>query len=117
MAAAQDCTRYVFFDSAEAEIRREWEDVLNASAARIRELPTARITLLGHSDSSGPSSANLRVSRQRALAIREALVERGVPATTISIEAHGEQQLLVPTSDGVREPQNRRVEILIRSQP
>jgi len=41
-------------------------------------------------------------------------VREGVPATAISVIGRGETQPLVQTADGVREPQNRRVEIVIQ---
>lgn len=70
------------------------------------------IMLTGHSDRSGPAAVNRRISQRRAEAVRDALIDRGVPAEVIAIEAEGEAALLIGTSDGVREAQNRRVEIL-----
>lgn len=70
------------------------------------------ITLTGHSDRSGPAAVNRRISQRRAQAVRDALIARGVPADAITIEAEGETALLIGTLDGVREAQNRRVEIL-----
>ncbi|SKA31105.1 OmpA family protein, partial [Enhydrobacter aerosaccus] len=63
---------------------------------------------------SGPESYNMALSLRRANAVKDALVRNGVPATAISVVGKGEQGLLVPTADGVREPQNRRVVIEIQ---
>lgn len=117
VSAREDCPRFVFFDSAGVEVRREWQEVLDAAAARMRELQGARVTVVGHSDRSGPTGANRRVSLARANLIRDALITRGVAADSITVEGHGEQQPLIATEDGVREPQNRRVEIRISSAP
>lgn len=77
------------------------------------------ITLSGHSDSKGEDRANLRVSRQRAEAVRDYLVEKGVAPTRITVVALGETRPLVPNAhpDGSDDPaaraRNRRVEIAI----
>lgn len=77
------------------------------------------ITLSGHSDSKGDDSANLRVSRQRAEAVRDYLVEKGVDPARITVIALGETRPLVPNAhpDGSDDPaaraRNRRVEIAI----
>src|SRR5947208_3902822 len=75
---------------------------------------SARITATGHTDTSGPESYNMALSLRRANAVKDALVQNGVPATAIAVVGRGEQGLLVQTGDGVREPQNRRVEIVVQ---
>jgi hypothetical protein len=61
-----------------------------------------------------PESYNMALSLRRANAVKDALVREGVPAQAISVVGRGEQGLLVQTGDGVREPQNRRVEIVVQ---
>jgi outer membrane protein OmpA-like peptidoglycan-associated protein len=51
---------------------------------------------------------------RRGEAVAEELVRVGVPRTAISVQAFGETRPLIVTADGVREPQNRRVEIVLR---
>ena len=67
--------------------------------------------LAGHADRSGSSQYNVGLSQRRADAVRSYMTARGVADTRISTEAFGESQPRVPTADGVRELQNRRVEI------
>jgi outer membrane protein OmpA-like peptidoglycan-associated protein len=99
----------LFFDSSGAEIRREWQPVLEAAAERARS--GQRLLVVGHSDTSGSAAANRRVAAKRAQAVADALIALGVPAQALTTASAGEEQLLVPTAEGVREIQNRRVVI------
>ena len=76
-----------------------------------------RIEVNGYTDTSGTPRYNQGLSVRRAQAVAAELVRDGVPAAAISIHGFGETNLLVPTGPGVREPQNRRVEIVIRLSP
>ncbi len=103
----------VFFDFDSAVIRPEAEPILDRAAKDYRQYGFARIKLVGHADRAGPDWYNDRLSLRRAEAVRKALAARGVPADAMVTIGKGEREPLVPTDDGVREPQNRRVEILI----
>ncbi|MBX6747532.1 MAG: OmpA family protein, partial [Acetobacteraceae bacterium] len=72
------------------------------------------IEVAGHADRSGTPQYNMRLSRRRAETVAAELVRHGISRNEITIEAFGESRPLVPTADGVREPQNRRVEIVLR---
>ena len=108
-------TRLVFFDWGEAEVSRDAATILEGVIGDFRAAPptTVRVELRGHSDRSGPEWANRRASRHRAEAVRDWLIERGIPARSIDVLADGEARAIIPTEDGVREAQNRRVEIRI----
>ena len=73
-----------------------------------------RIEVTGHTDTSGSAQYNQGLSVRRANAVAAELVRLGVPRNEISARGVGESQLLVPTPDNTREPQNRRVEIVLR---
>lgn len=68
----------------------------------------------GHTDPTGTTSYNQGLSIRRAQAVAGELVRDGVPEGAMSIRGYGQTNLLVPTGTGVREPQNRRVEIILR---
>ncbi len=68
----------------------------------------------GYTDTSGSPRYNMGLSVRRANAVAAELVRDGVPKNVIAIRGFGETHLLVPTGPGVREPQNRRVEIIIQ---
>lgn len=70
-------------------------------------------SVTGHADRAGPEAYNLDLSLRRANAVRDALIQRGVKATGISVAGRGEAEPAVPTADGVQEPANRRVEIIL----
>ena len=77
-------------------------------------MQTTRIEVAGHADRSGTPQYNQRLSQRRADVVASELVKQGIAKEDISVTAFGETKPLVPTADGVREPQNRRVEIVLR---
>jgi len=103
----------LFFDWGKPDIRSDDQPVLDQAVAMWRASPGSRLTLSGHTDRSGNAVFNLAASRKRAEMVRDELVKRGIPAASISVVAYGEERPLVPTEDGVREVQNRRVEIKV----
>jgi Cu-Zn family superoxide dismutase len=103
----------LFFDWGKPDIRSDDQAVLDQAAAAWRANPNLRLQLSGHTDRSGSAVYNLRASRRRVEMVKAELVKRGVPANVIATIGYGEERPLVPTEDGVREVQNRRVEILI----
>lgn len=72
-----------------------------------------RFTVVGHTDRSGSNAYNQGLSERRAEAIESLMVGRGIADAAISTRPEGEENPRVPTADGVRELQNRRVEILV----
>jgi OOP family OmpA-OmpF porin len=109
----------VFFDWDKYNLTPEAQQIVQAAAEAARKDGYARIVVTGHTDTSGSAEYNEGLSQRRADSVREALVDLGLPAEQITTRALGETSPLVPTGDGVREPQNRRAEIDIdtRSQP
>jgi OmpA-OmpF porin, OOP family len=101
----------VFFDWAKPELTRDAQATLDEAVAGYQRLRPGRIVVAGHADRSGSSGHNLAASRRRAEAVKAYLVRHGVPASAITLSALGESRPIVPTEDGVREAQNRRVEI------
>lgn len=113
-AAAQPEEFLVFFDFDSARLTPEAWDIVRSAADTAKKGNYSRIILTGHADRSGSSDYNFALSRRRADAVENTLIDMGLPASEISVEAKGETEPLVPTEDGVREPQNRRVEILMQ---
>ncbi|CAN5923683.1 OmpA family protein [soil metagenome] len=103
----------VFFDWDRSNLSQQALNTIKQAAGAYKTKGNARITATGHTDTSGPEAYNMALSLRRANTVKGALVSEGVPATAITVIGRGEAGLLVQTGDGVREPQNRRVEIVL----
>jgi outer membrane protein OmpA-like peptidoglycan-associated protein len=97
-------------DQLTAQSRADLADVIKAVSAR----PVPEVLVVGHTDTTGPAAANVVLGMRRATVVRDALVDSGLDPALIEVDSHGESDLLVPTADGVDEPMNRRVEIIVR---
>jgi len=104
----------VFFDWDRSNLSAQALATIKQAADAFKTKGQARVTATGHADRSGPDQYNMALSLRRANAVKDALVREGVPATAISVVGRGESMPLVQTADGVREPQNRRVEIVVQ---
>ena len=109
--APQSQNFMVFFDWDSSRLTDTSASVISQAAAAYKSRGSANITTTGNTDTSGPDGYNMALSLRRANVVKDALVRQGVPATAITVIGKGESVLLVQTADGVREPQNRRVEI------
>ena len=117
-AAQAEAAKYlVFFDWDKATLTPEARRIIASAADEYKKTGSTRIVATGHTDLSGSPQYNLRLSERRADAVKAELVRLGVPATVITTIGKGEEDPLVPTKDGVREAQNRRVEIVIPRPP
>lgn len=110
-APAAKQTFLVFFEFDRASLTRDGQKVVDEAAAAYKKEGHASVSVAGYTDLAGTQAYNLRLSRRRADVVRAALVKDGVPAGVIDVSAYGKEHPRVPTANGVREPQNRRVEI------
>ncbi len=101
----------VFFDFDRSDITPEASNILNSAASAYANCGTARVMLAGHTDRAGSTQYNAALAERRNEAVRNYMTSRGVPTGQVSAQAFGESQPRVPTADGVREAQNRRVEV------
>jgi len=103
----------VFFDFDKSLITDAGRQVVAAAAAAYKGGNGAKIQASGYTDLSGTASYNMALSERRADAVRDLLIADGVPRDAIDLAWHGKENPRVPTPNGVREPQNRRVEVVI----
>ncbi len=102
----------IFFDFDRADLTPRARDVVAEAVRASARIQHTRIEVSGHADRSGDEAYNQRLSRARAEAVAVEMGRWGVPRSVIDIRSFGDNQPLVPTEAGVREPQNRRVEII-----
>ena len=112
-APAPAKTYLVFFDWDKASLTPRATTIISQAASDSKTGGTTTLDVSGYTDTSGTPTYNQGLSERRAKAVAAQLVTDGVPASEIAIHAYGETHLLVPTGPGVREPQNRRVEIVL----
>lgn len=106
-------TYLVFFDLNSARLTSEAQDIIGRAVASANENADAPISVTGFTDTTGTPQYNLRLSKRRAEAVADAMVGEGIDAERITTDGVGENNLLIPTADGVAEPQNRRAQIAI----
>ncbi|HTH95873.1 MAG TPA: OmpA family protein [Stellaceae bacterium] len=104
----------VFFDFDKSNITAEAAATIQKAAATVQAGHVATINVTGHTDTVGSVKYNLALSQRRAEAVKRQLVADGISASEIATTGVGKSGLLVPTPDGVREPQNRRAEIVLQ---
>jgi outer membrane protein OmpA-like peptidoglycan-associated protein len=107
-------TYLVFFDWDRADLTVRARQIVAEAATASTHVQTTRIEVNGYTDLSGTAAYNQRLSVRRAESVEAELVKDGVSKSEISIHGYGETNPLVPTAKGVREPQNRRVEIILK---
>ena len=104
----------VFFDWDKATLSDRARSIIHEAAENSMKVKYTAIEVNGYTDTSGTAKYNQGLSVRRAQAVAAELVRDGVPKSAIAIQGFGETHLLVPTGPGMREPQNRRVEIIIK---
>jgi len=116
---AQGQTRQfeVYFPLGQATLDDQAQATISSAAQEFQRSGSARISVRGHTDTSGNADFNQALSERREQAVSDELIRLGVPSEAITGEALGETDLAVPTGDGVPEAQNRRVEIAVEAPP
>ena len=101
----------VFFEWDKSDITPEAGSILDNAVSQYQSCGNAQVMLAGHADKSGSASYNVGLSQRRADSVKAYLTSHAIPDGVISTEAFGESRPRVDTADGVREVQNRRVEV------
>ncbi len=101
----------IYFGFNKCNISPEADTVLGEAASTAKTVGSASVVIVGHTDTVGSNAYNQKLSQCRANAAKTNLVAKGIGAGSISTSGRGEDELLVKTGDGVKEPQNRRATI------
>ena len=105
----------VFYEWDSAQTPDSAMPTIQAAAQNLATCGWKGLTVSGHADRSGSDAYNDAISRRRAEAVAQLLVGQGASGSLIEVKSFGEQQPKVPTPDGERNPQNRRVEITVKN--
>lgn len=104
----------LFFHTNTTDVDHESKATITSLLDAIKRRAAVSISISGHTDSTGPLLLNEDLARSRARTIRDLLIHNGVDAGRLTVSSHGKGNQLIPTADGVAEPRNRRVEIIVR---
>jgi len=104
----------LYFKTDSFELTNGSFELLQPILDAINKTQSTDVSVIGHTDTAGSKEYNFTLSTKRAQTVRDLLVERGVNPAIIQVTSYGEADPLVPTADNVKEPRNRRVEVVIR---
>lgn len=104
----------LFFETGSTTLVPQSLPLINTIAEVIKRRDALSIAISGHTDAAGSNQLNDRLAHERAVMIQKLLLLRGVSADRLSVSSHGKGNPLVPTPEGVAEPKNRRVEVIVR---
>jgi len=99
----------VFFDFDRSNVTQRARNIIS----RLAGMNATGYRVVGHADRSGSDAYNMRLSKRRAEAVRQAFAEEGIARDKVVISWKGESDPLIQTGDGIREAQNRRSEIIL----
>ena len=104
----------LYFESGGTKLTKESASLLAKIIEAAGKRPAVDMSVIGHTDTAGKGALNEALSLKRANSVAELLKEKGLKVHALTVESHGERNLLVQTPDNTPEPRNRRVEISIR---
>jgi len=104
----------VYFKPKSKELTEESKEVLIMAIEVMKKRSPCMVNLIGHTDTTGASELNLKVSLKRAKLIESILKEKGIELLGLTAKGYGEEDLQVKTADNIAEAKNRNVEIFIK---
>ena len=103
----------IYFDVNSDELKSESAGTIKEIANILKENPTVKIKIVGHTDSDGDDKANLELSKRRALSVKNALVGNfSIDSSRIETDGKGEGEPIAPNDNGTNKALNRRVEFI-----
>jgi outer membrane protein OmpA-like peptidoglycan-associated protein len=102
------------FEEGSTNVTPESQATLAALFAEVARRQAVEVQVTGHTDRVGSVASNDSLALERAQAVRDMLIQRGLQASFIRPVGRGEREPLVPTPDEQEEPRNRRVEVIVR---
>ncbi len=106
-----DYAKTILFDTSKSTFQQQTYPVLEAMLGILNEYPTAKFMLEGHTDSDGKDDKNLQLSKDRAAAVKDWLIGKGVSSDRLTSEGYGETRPVAPNKTKADKAKNRRVEV------
>ena len=104
----------LYFDIASTEVTPDSQPIFEALFVEVAKRQAVEVQVTGHTDRVGTDATNDRLSLERAQAVRDILIQRGLKTSFIRAVGRGEREPLIATPDEQPEPRNRRVEVIVR---
>ncbi len=105
----------IYFASGSATLKPESYSILDSVAILLRNNPTSRIQISGHTDSDGSEASNQTLSENRAQSVYRYLVSTGIAGNRLTTVGYGESIPVVPNNSAANKAKNRRIEFLVLS--
>lgn len=103
-----------YFEQGTADLTPASKEQVSEVIKIIEAKEPASVDIIGHSDRAGDADKNYQLALKRAESVKTFLLDNHVKMDHVSVVSYGENDPLIPTEDGVAEPQNRRVEVIVR---
>jgi outer membrane protein OmpA-like peptidoglycan-associated protein len=104
----------ISFDSGKANIKPELRSVLDSFANGLKDDPSTRVRIVGHTDNTGSDAINNPLSEERAVSVRNYLQDRGISGSRIETAGRGDHEPIADNNTEAGRAKNRRVEIFLR---
>jgi OmpA-OmpF porin, OOP family len=114
-ACSEPIAGIVFFEWDSAVVPDSALPTIQATAQNLVACGWRGVSVAGHTDRSGSDGYNDVLARRRADAVAQLMAAQGAPGNQVEVSSYGEKSPKVPTADGERNPQNRRVEITVKN--
>ena len=101
----------ILFDTGKFSFQKQTLPVLQSISAILKEYPTSKFSIEGHTDNSGKADANLKLSEERAAAVKNYLVENGIAADRLTSSGYGQTKPIDSNKTKSGKANNRRVEV------
>ena len=103
----------LYFETGSATLTAPSQALIPRLLTTAKTRKALAVSVIGHTDTEGDAEGNEKLGLQRAQIILKLLQDSGLAADALTVESHGEKNLLVPTPDNTAEPRNRRVEVIL----
>jgi outer membrane protein OmpA-like peptidoglycan-associated protein len=103
-----------YFEGPSAQLTSESMAYTSTLVELIKSREPCAVDIIGHTDTAGSAELNYELALKRAMMVKSFLEEQHVKLSSVKVESYGESTPLIPTADGVDEPRNRRVEVIVR---